>query len=123
MEPDARFSFIGQVITVEFDQLPALEKKPHRPDRFVWQGTTYHITETISEWVDNKRTGRMANNMREENLRRARRSGSWGVGRFYFRVRIADGRVFDLYYDRAPQGAAKRKGSWHLYREIISRSA
>jgi len=33
-------------------------------------------------------------------------------------VRTADGRVFDLYYDRAPRDTQDRKGSWHLLREM-----
>ena len=112
--------FIGQEITVEFDREPALEKKPHGPDRFIWVGETFHITETLSEWTDFERRGRMEQNMRPENARRARQKGSWGVGRFYFRVRVArDGRVFDLYYDRTPKGTRQRKGSWHLFREIL----
>ncbi|MFH1864603.1 MAG: DUF6504 family protein [Candidatus Eisenbacteria bacterium] len=41
-----------------------------------------------------------------------------GVGRHYFRVRTDDGRVFDLYYDRAPKDTADRKGSWHLLMEM-----
>jgi hypothetical protein len=45
--------------------------------------------------------------------------GSWGVGRFYFRVKLEDGRVFDLYYDRAPQGVDRRKGTWFLFRELM----
>ncbi|NIN66282.1 MAG: hypothetical protein GTO63_16635 [Anaerolineae bacterium] len=56
--------------------------------------------------------------MQPEHLRSVRRFGSWGVGRFYFRVRVEDGRVFDLYYDRAPKDAADRQGHWYLWREL-----
>ena len=112
--------FIGQEITVEFDREPALEKKPHGPNRFIWGGEKYQVAETLSEWTDFERRGRMQQNMRPENARRARMKGSWGVGRFYFRVETLNGRVFDLYYDRTPKGSHQRKGSWHLFREIIS---
>jgi hypothetical protein len=44
--------------------------------------------------------------------------GSWGVGRYYFRVRTDTRQVFDIYYDRAPQNIEDRKGSWFLYREM-----
>lgn len=42
------------------------------------------------------------------------------MGRYYFRVRTDAGRVFDLYYDRAPRDTVDRKGSWHLLREMES---
>ncbi len=117
---DEETRFIGEEIAVEFDKEPALEKKPHSPSRFVWNEETYHITRTLSEWTDFERRGRMQQNMRPENARRARMKGSWGVGRFFFRVQISDGRIFDIYYDRAPKGTRNRKGSWHLFREILA---
>lgn len=73
----------------------------------------------LQEWRDYGRRGRMATNMRPENLKKAAKRGSWGVGRYYFRVQVADGRIFDIYYDRAPKGQAQRLGSWFLYREIL----
>jgi len=41
-----------------------------------------------------------------------------GVGRFYFRVRVDGGQIYDIYYDRAPKDADRRKGQWFLYREL-----
>ncbi len=52
------------------------------------------------------------------SLKKARRRGSWGVGRFYFRLETEGGRVFDLYYDRAPKDAGDRRGQWVLWREL-----
>ena len=112
--------FIGEPIEVEFDQPPALEKKPGCPDRFVWHGETYHIVESLSEWHDYGRRGRMAANMRPTHAATASLRGSWGVGRFTFRVRVDSGRIFDLYYDRAPKHADDRKGSWFLFREMAA---
>jgi hypothetical protein len=40
------------------------------------------------------------------------------VGRFYFRVRVEDGRLFELYYDRAPRGQKQKKGAWFLQSEL-----
>ena len=88
------------------------------PDRFVWRGDTYHVTHKLKEWHDYRRRGRMAHNMRPAHLETARRRGSWGVGRDYYRVRTTAGRTFDLYYDRAPKDAGHRGGSWFLYREL-----
>lgn len=70
-------------IAVALDREPLLSKKPHCPDRFIWRGGTYEVVELLSEWRDFQRRGRMSRNMRPENLRRARRRGSWGVGRFH----------------------------------------
>lgn len=122
-EPNVDFKplqFIGEPIQIEFDQPPALEKKPGCPDRFVWRGKTYQITEKLSEWHDYRRRGRMARNMRPTHLAAASRRGSWGVGRDYYRVRTDTGQVFDLYYDRAPKKARDRKGAWFIYREMAN---
>ena len=110
--------FIGEAIDVEFDQPPLLEKKPGCPDRFVWRGEMHHVVEKLSQWHDYTRRGRMASNMSPEHAAVASRRGSWGVGRFYFRVRTEGGRIFDLYYDRAPKNVDDRKGAWFLFREM-----
>jgi hypothetical protein len=110
--------FIGEPIAVQFDEEPALAKKPGCPDRFVWQGKAHTIVRTLKEWHDYGRRGRMAHNMRPSHMAAARRRGSWGVGRDTYRVRTEQGRVFDLYYDRAPKGAGEGRGEWFLYREM-----
>jgi len=61
----------------------------------------------------------MGRNMRPVHLDRAAMKGSWGVGRFYFRVRVESGQVFEIYYDRAPGNVADRKGSWFLFGERV----
>ena len=111
--------FIAEQIEVQFDEPPSLEKKPGCPNRFVWNDETYEVTEEIGEWQDYGRRGRMARNMRAEHAAVAEKRGSWGVGRFYFRVRTLGGQVFDLYYDRAPKNVDERKGAWFLYREMV----
>ena len=110
--------FIGEPIEVQFDRAPTFTKKPGCPDRFVWNGETYRVIETLSEWKDYERRGRMARNMSPVHAAVAARRGSWGVGRFYFRVRVETGQVFELYYDRAPKNAEDRKGAWHLFQEM-----
>lgn len=115
---DARF--IGAPIEVEFDRPPLFSKRPHCPARFVWEGETFEITAVLKEWRDYGRRGRMSRNMRPENLKRAAKRGSWGVGRYYFRVMIGEsGRCFELYYDRAPKGRRQREGAWFLDRELF----
>jgi hypothetical protein len=110
--------FIDEPIVADFDQPPTFEKRPPCPDGFTWHGETYRIAELLSEWRDYQRRGRMANNMRPEHAELAEERGSWGVGRFFFRVRTAAGPIFDLYYDRAPKGSSNRKGGWFLFREL-----
>ena len=116
---DARpLRFIGEPVEVQFDTPPLLEKQPTCPDRFVWRGETHRIAGVLGEWRDFGRRGRMARNMAPAHAAVAAQRGSWGVGRFYFCVRTGSGRVFDLYYDRAPKDAETRKGAWFLYREL-----
>jgi len=113
--------FIDQEINVRFNRPPTLTKKPSAPDGFVWGDETFQVCEILSTWFDYQRRGRMAKNMIPAHLRTAAKRGSWGVGRFYFRVLTEEGRVFDLYYDRAPKKAADRAGHWFLWREMEAR--
>ena len=110
--------FIAEPIEAHFDQPPMLEKKPGCPDAFTWRGETYRIVEKLREWHDYARRGRMARNMMPQHAAVASSRGSWGVGRDFFRVRVEGGRVFEIYYDRAPKGSEARKGAWFLYREV-----
>ncbi|HSM58483.1 MAG TPA: DUF6504 family protein [Candidatus Sulfomarinibacteraceae bacterium] len=116
--------FLSEPIEVEFDEPPLLEKKSGCPDRFVWGEETFHIEEKLSEWHDYRRRGRMSRNMRPARLSRAERTGSWGVGRDFYRVRTREERTraertFEIYYDRAPKDADRRKGAWVVYRELL----
>lgn len=117
--PPPMMRFIDEPIEVEQGGQALLEKVPRCPLRFRWQGQDFEIVETLAEWQDFRRRGRMARNMTPPHRSRAERVGSWGVGRFYFRVRTACGRVFEIYYDRAPVDADDRKGRWVLYAERL----
>ena len=110
--------FIGEEIEVIFDKPPALTKQPNCPDGFIWQGKTFRVTELHSEWRDFTRRGRFARNMQPHNQRKAVRRGSIGVGRFYFQVQTEGGRIFELYYDRAPKSVDDKLGRWSLFREM-----
>lgn len=110
--------FIGAKVEVQFKQEPLHKKKPDCPDSFILGEQVFKITEMLSAWYDFGRSGNMAHNMRPANMAKAKKRGSWGVGRFYFRVRTDTGRVFELYYDRAPKDAGDREGSWFLDREM-----
>ena len=111
--------FIGETITVEFDKEPLFSKKPSCPNRIIWGEEMLSIVNLLEEWRDYGRRGRMKTNMRPENIKKAAKRGSWGVGRYYFRVQLENGRLFDIYYDRAPKGTGQRGGSWSLYQELF----
>ena len=110
--------FIGEPIQAHFDEPPQLEKSPGPPDIFIWRGERFQVRQVLQEWVDFRRRGRMARNMQPQHAATASRRGSWGVGQFHFRIRTDSGRIFDLYYDRAPKNADKRKGEWFLFQEL-----
>jgi len=114
--------FIDEPVDVFFDRPPLLEKKPECPSAFAWRGQTWRIVTLLSEWQDFRRRGRMARNMRPEHAATAQVRGSWGVGRYFFRIQVEGGRIFDLYYDRAPVDAGDRKGHWFLHCERSERS-
>ncbi len=120
MPTEARAShFLDEPIEVSFDSPPAYEKSPSCPDGFTWSGKTYRVTERLSEWTDFERRGRNARNMQPAHAAVAAGRGSLNVGRFFFRVRVDTGQVFDLYYDRAMKNIDERKGQWFIYREIV----
>lgn len=110
--------FISERIEVEHTEPHVLSKRPDPPSGFHWRGQLHQVVELLSAWVDFVRSGDMARNMTPAHLETAAGRGSWGVGKFFFRVLTDDGRVFDLYYDRAPKEAGDRQGTWILWREL-----
>jgi len=110
--------FLDLPIEPIFDTSPALEKSPDCPNGFIWDGKAYRVLEMLSSWSDFKRRGRMAQNMRPAHATVASTHGSLNVGRFYFRVKVDTGQVFDIYYDRAMKNVDERKGQWFVYREM-----
>ena len=116
--------FIGAPIEVQHDRPPGLEKRPGPPDGFTWEGRAYRVVTVLQEWHNYRQRGKTAAFYVKERgsfrAKAAERHGSWGVGRDYYRVRTDTGEVFELYYDRAPQGMDRPKGGWFLYRQILA---
>jgi hypothetical protein len=120
--------FYDDPIEVVYDKPPVYEKTPDCPNGFEWEGRSYRILETLSEWSDFTRRGKYARNMRPAHAAVASNRGSLNVGRFYFRVKAvmsssktagqSNGQIFDLYYDRAMKSVDERKGQWFIYREL-----
>jgi hypothetical protein len=109
--------FIGEEIQPEFDEQPQLTKKAGCPARFRWRQEEFSVAELLSEWHSYGRRGRAALNMTPAHAQAALERGSRGVGRDYFTVRTGGGRVFTLYYDRAPKSVADSLGEWILLEE------
>jgi hypothetical protein len=114
--------FLDQPIQVSFRSPPARQKLPHCPDAFLWEGRAYRVEESLSEWTDFKRRGRMRDNMSPVHALAAAERGSLNVGRFFFRVRVDSGQLFDIYYDRAMKSPDDRKGEWFIYRELADQA-
>lgn len=117
------FRFFDERIEVSFTVPPTYEKSPPCPQGFTWRGENFTVLETLEEWVDFSRRGKAARNMQPAHLSTAAARGSWGVGRFCFRVVVEGGRIFELYFDRAPDDCDDRKGKWILKGERKPASA
>ncbi len=109
--------FIGQEITVGYEKDRVVQKSPTCPDYFVWDHNTFVIKNVEQEWKDFSRKGNAQRNMRPAHLRRVVMKGSWGVGRFFFRVQTECSRNFEMYYDRAPHNRKNGQGVWILFCE------
>ena len=122
MENYQSIHFFDDPIQPIFDSPPALEKTPDCPNGFIWNEKTFRVNEMLSSWSDFARRGKMARNMRPAHAAVASGRGSLNVGRFYFRVLVDTGQVFDIYYDRAMKNIDDRKGQWFIYRELEGES-
>jgi hypothetical protein len=111
--------FIDEEITPIFSIPPLFEKIPECPEGFIWREKTYPIASMLGQWRDNRRRGKMGRNMAPAHASRASVVGSWGVGKFYFKVQVQDEGIYEIYYDRAPSGSGDRKGKWFLLRRWI----
>lgn len=111
--------YIGEIISVGFDEPLLFSKKPDCPSDFSWRGKTFRVAEALSEWQDFSRKGKFSRNMQDAHLERANIKGSLGVGRFYFRVRTDESRVFDIYYDRSIKNTFDTGGCWVLFQELF----
>ena len=113
--------FYVDEIEVRFDREPVVQKRPGLPAAFTWRGWEYVIVELLQEWHDYRKRGKTKMLYEKERgaywVKSAQRRGSWGVGRDFYRVRTESGEIFDIYYDRAPQGGEKI-GQWILSRRL-----
>ncbi|NSW51881.1 MAG: hypothetical protein HPY85_05210 [Anaerolineae bacterium] len=109
--------FINESVEVVFVVPPVYGKTPTPPQSFIWQAKQWEIKQVMLEWKDYDRRGKSSHNMRPSNLLKAASRGSYGVGRFYYRVMTVDDRIFQLYFDRS----VPREQAWVLYAEYSYR--
>ncbi len=112
--------FYGEPIQPEFIGQPPLLKKPGLPARFRWRGETFAVAEVLAEWHEYSRHGRAALNMTPAHAQAALERGSRGAGRDYFTLRTDGGRVFTVYYDRAPKSVSDSLGKWVILEEELN---
>lgn len=95
-------TFITEPIAVEFDRPPPFVRRPHCPQRIIWRGQRLAVAELLQEW--RRQTPSISNTL-----------ARMGVARIYFRVRLADGRVYDIYFD-----PIEARGRWFVSRELTA---
>ena len=93
--------FFTEPITVEYDRPPPYPRRPSCPQRLRWRGQRLVVVRLLSEW--RQHTPRITSSLQR-----------MGVARVFFRVRIENGRVFDIYFD-----PVEKRGRWYLSKEII----
>jgi hypothetical protein len=77
----------------------------------LWAGARYDVVATLASWSEAGEP-----RWRRRSWRNRRQHVS-ALGRDYYRVRTAGGRIFDLYYDRKLEGR-QLGGDWILWREL-----
>ena len=99
----------------------AFRQESKMPQFVFLAGKEFHIAELLSNGRIFRVKGKYSRNMKDAHLERAARKGSLGVGRFYFRVRTDELRIFDIYYDRTIKNSIETSGFWVLFQELAFR--
>ncbi len=102
-----------------FQSAFAFGKRPPCPDGFNWREEIYQIITSLEEWVDFTRQGRMARNMSTEHAAVAEGAAPGGLVVIISMFESQDGRLFHIYYDRAPKDLDDRMGEWFLVSELV----
>lgn len=101
--------FISASVSPIFDTPHALGRR-RAPDAFLWNDEQHTVSEMLAFWSERGQA------WWQRKQWRGRRQHVSSLGRDYYRVRTAQGRIFDLYYDRRLQGR-QMDGQWILWRE------
>lgn len=93
--------FFGQQITVERDQ------ETREPTSFSFKDETHDVTLIMTSWQDYG----MPSDGRKHTWRQRHH-------RNYYRVQTADGRVFEIYYDRGVSMDSPKYMRWYVTKEL-----
>jgi hypothetical protein len=96
--------FISEAITPEESsfELPSVIGEPALPRRFKWRGRTYEVREVVRAW-------------KEHEPDRTHGGGELYLRKHWFDVRVADGSVMKIYFQRQPTSRRAAKARWWLY--------
>ncbi len=97
--------FVGDQITPAgggFDMAAMGRGEPGLPSAFKWRGETVEIDAKISVWKHSERESSQA-------------QGELYLRRHYFKLRMADGLVWTVYFIRQPSKSGSPKARWFLY--------
>ena len=99
-----REELISELLTPLFEEgeaRPAVIGGPILPARFLWRGREYAVAAVLQEW---KETGPCRHG-----------SGERYVRKHWFRLRMAGGEEFKVYFERHARSPKQLKQRWWLY--------
>lgn len=96
--------FVSEAITPEAGTfgLPTAVGEPALPRRFKWRERSYDVREVLRGW-------------KEHQADRTHGSGELYLRKHWFEVRVDDGSVMKLYFQRQPMSGRSAKARWWLY--------
>ena len=97
--------FFGQVIEVERDD------ESRAPVAFAFKGERHEVAEVLTYWQDH---GFPNDGRKHRWIQRRHRN--------YYRVRTAEGRVFEIYFDRGVNVENPKYLRWYVTKELGVRS-
>jgi hypothetical protein len=96
--------FISEAITPDGTSfvLPAATGEPALPRRFIWRQRAFEVRAVVRAW-------------KEHDPDRTHGSGHLYLRKHWFEVRVDDGSVMKLYFQRQPSSGRAAKSRWWLY--------
>ncbi len=96
--------FISEAIKPEAESfgLPAAIGEPSLPRRFTWRSRVYEVRDVLRAW-------------KEHEADRTHGSGELYLRKHWVEVRVDDGSVMKLYFQRQPSSRRAATSRWWLY--------
>lgn len=100
--------FISEAITPDETsfELPRTIGEPALPRRFKWRKKSYEVRQVLHAW-------------KEHEADRTHGGSELYLRKHWFEVRVDDGSVMKLYFQRQPMSGRSAKARWWLY-SIVS---